>query len=220
MSFTSPEKRRRYNREYYARKHKSTSETGIAGKTEKKILFTTRLPVTLVGRMQAIVNKANADGSYPWRTMTACATALLTGGLEGMKHDPFIAEQLEQIHLTENVKRFAQLRTEAQATLSFMRTEINELLAIKAKDHALRAYMHFRDDVNEMSETVWNGWLLGSLKKAYPQLERESETADIAFKIRPQRKDTLKHGARTRTNDRQPKPIPTPRHSSRRARHR
>lgn len=195
MPHNDPEKRRRYQREYFA-SHKKMRGGGAdaVAKSEKKTLVNMRLSVMLVGRLTAIVNQANADGRYPWKTRTAAVEALLVRGLETMKSDPFIAQQLELIEATEDIQRLAQHRTEAQALLSRMRTEINELMAIRATHHALTVYCNCRDNIEDISPNVWRDWLLESLKKAYPQLERESASVDVAFKVKgkkekPKQKD-------------------------------
>lgn len=194
MPYKDPNDRRLSQADYYRRviapnrqRGRPRGKSAVALlKEEKKLIVSTRLPASLVGRLHRIVNEANATGAFPWKTTAAAIAALLVRGMETMRNDPFIAEQLEYLHALENIRAIQDHRVEAQNAMGRIRVELNELLAIKATEDAARVYAEAMDEFQAMSPNVWRTWLVQSMEKAFPRLAIEAKNVrrDISFKAR------------------------------------
>lgn len=175
MPYLDPEKRRAAQKKWYA-EHRAVKphrqDTAVV--EEKKVPFNTRLAPQVVGRMQRIKDEAIATNRYPWRTMSAVHEALLLRGFESMAGDPFFDEMLQFLQVMSQINGVAQQRKEAQAAIGRFKVEIAELLKIRAKDQAVQYYHGVYHDIQAMSESVWRNWALDEMRKAYPQLARET----------------------------------------------
>lgn len=164
------DKRAAYNRRYYLKKKKKRQQE--TGAVEKKILFSGRLPETLLARIQRITLEGLATGRYPWKTITEAVTNLLQRGLGTLKGDPFIDEMLPHLEMAQHLDRVASLRREAQTVLSKARQEIGELLNIGAQDGAITYYHVTMDAARKMPPTEWRDWLIKELKAAFPEFAK------------------------------------------------
>lgn len=173
MPYDNVDDRRRYQREYYNKnKHRKKRPGRMAtrDKEEKKTLVAFRCPVSLLGRMRRIVNEGIALGKFPWKTQTDCIVAMLIRGMESMAGDPTIDEMLPYLRAMQHLEGIASHRREAQAAFGHIKTEIAELLAIKANDEAVKYFHAMYDSVLDIDENIWRDWLLKELKATFPKL--------------------------------------------------
>lgn len=175
MPYLDPEARRKAQKRWYqenrAVKPHRAEPTTIE---EKRIAFSTRLPSQLVARMSKIKDEAIATNRYPWRTMSAVHEALLLKGFEGFTGDPFFDEMHQFLQVMSQINHVAQERKEAQAAMGRFKTEIAELLKIRARDHAVQYFHGVLHDFQAMSESIWRDWAIAEMRKAYPQLAKET----------------------------------------------
>lgn len=171
MPFQSDEERRRYQRKYYNQQIKTKRKHGnLKDRDEKKVLVATRLPVSLIARIQRIVSEGIATGRFPWKTQTHAIHALIVKGMESLAGDASIDEMLPYLRAVHTIESVGAHRREAQAAFSSIKTEIAELLAIKAMDEAVQYFHAIYHSVDEMNANVWRDWLLKELRAAFPQL--------------------------------------------------
>lgn len=169
MPFQDAKERRAYQRSYYD-KNKSKRVRHQDRDQEKKAHVAFRCPVSIMGRIRRIVNEGIALGKFPWKTQTECIVALLIRGMETMAGDPTIDEMLPYLRSIQALEGIAGHRREAQAAFSQMKTEISELLAIKAHDEAVKYFHAMYDSVLDIDENVWRDWLVRQLKETFPKL--------------------------------------------------
>lgn len=174
MPHRDPQAKRSYQRSY----HKSNY---VGEGNEKKVLWSGRLPVSLLARVQRITQEGIATGKFPWKTTTMTVTALLIRGLESLAGDPMIDEMLPYLRAISQIDGVASHRTEAQAAFSKTKTEISELLNIKAHDEAVQYFHAIFNSIEEMDENVWRDWLLRKLKETFPKLVAEKPKGTNMF---------------------------------------
>lgn len=166
--------RRLYQRNYYKnhirpKRQKADLDHG----TEKKMLVNCRLPIAVIGRIQRIVAEGIATGRFPWRTQSAAIGALIIKGMESMAGDESIDEMLPYLRAIQMIEHVGQHRTEAQAAMSKIKTEVSELLAIKAHDEAVQYFHGMYESVEGMNANVWRDWLLKQLRATFPDLLKQ-----------------------------------------------
>ena len=140
---------------------------------EKKTRVSIRLPRSLAGRIQAITLKGLATGCYKWRTYAETYEAMILRGLQTLKDDAFIAEQIPHLNLVEHFAGIANSRAEATASLALAKREITELLKIDATSEALQYYHTTKTAAEAMPPTIWRDWLLKQLVTAFPDLDKQ-----------------------------------------------
>lgn len=166
----SRDKKTQYNKSYYLRKkHKRRSATG---EDEKKVLWSGRLPETLIARIQRVTLEGVATGRYPWKSMTEAVTNLIQRGFASLKGDPFIDEMLPHLEMAQHLDRIRNIRREAASVLNTAKSEIAELLNIGAVDGAVRYYHMTMEAAHRLPPTEWRDWLITEMKKAFPELAR------------------------------------------------
>lgn len=181
MPFRDPKKKVKHNRRYY-REHRSGA---TAPRNEKRVIFSARLPESLTARMRKLVDEGLATGRYPWKSMGACAQALLIKGFEGMAGDEFVDEMIPYLRSLSQIDGVGAHRREAQAALSRMKTEIRELLAIKATSEAATYFHGLLEGFEAMPPNIWRDWLIKEARRAFPQLLKMKPTT---LRIVPKRK--------------------------------
>ena len=160
------------NKRYYEKqRHKRKLQSKSAD--ERKIPWAGRLPETLIGRIQRVVNEGIATGRYPWKNTTEAVTSLIQRGFLSLKDDPFISEMLPHIEMSQHLDRISVIRREAQTIVAKARQEITELLGIGEKESAVAYYHVTMDAAHKMPPTVWRDWLIKEIRKAFPELARE-----------------------------------------------
>lgn len=174
-----PDQKARYNRNYYLKSKKKRQHQ--TGNDEKKVLWSGRVPETLIARIQRITLEGIATGRYPWKTTTEAVTNLLQRGLGTLKGDPMIDEMLPHLEMTQHLDRIQAIRREAQTTLNKARQEISELLQIGAKAGAINYFHMTMDAARKLPPTEWRDWLVGELKKSFPDLVREKAKGVALF---------------------------------------
>lgn len=180
--------RRQYNRTYYRNhvKPKRGKKMDL-DRSEKKVAVSVRMPLALIGRIQRIVMEGLATGKFPWKTTGAAITALIIKGMESMAGDETIDSMLPYLRAVQMIEHVGQHRIEAQAALSKIKTEVSELLAIKANDEAVQYFHSMYDSVDAMDETVWQGWMLRELRGMFPQLLKQKPKG-VSFLNRNERR--------------------------------
>lgn len=173
MPYANPANRRRQQREYYRTHVQHARKKHDPDRTSKKILVATRLPVELVARIQRIVAEGIATGRFPWRTQSAAIGALLMKGMESMAGDESMDEMLPYLRAIQTIEHVGQHRNEAQAAMSKIKTEVSELLAIKANDEAVQYFHAMYESIDQMNANVWRDWLLTQLRQTFPQLVKQ-----------------------------------------------
>lgn len=170
MAYADPEDRRAYNKEYYRKKKQ---RRGLDAKDEKRLRLNCMLPASMMGRLSRLVMESLAKGTYPWKNMSQCVQILLLDGLRARRGDENIDEMLPHLEYMQQIDRIQTLRREAQGGLNRAREEISELLAIGAREGAIRYYHVTMDAARNMPPTEWRDWMLAELVKAFPQLAKE-----------------------------------------------
>lgn len=173
MPYANPTDRRRQQRKYYREYIAPHRKKRTPDHAQRKVLCANRLPIELVARIQRVVAEGIATGQFPWKTQSAAVTALLIRGLESLAGDESIDEMLPYLRAVQTIEHVGQHRTEAQAAMSKIKTEVSELLAIKAHDEAVQYFHAMYNAVADMNANVWRDWLLTQLKQAFPQLLKE-----------------------------------------------
>lgn len=140
---------------------------------EKKLLLQCRLRASLLGRLHRLVNEGIANGTYPWKTMTACVEGLLLRGLETLKGDEMVDEMLPYLRAISEVDSISNHRREAQGAFARVKMEIAELLAIRAETEAVQYYHATYANFSMITETVWREWLLNQMRRAFPALHKQ-----------------------------------------------
>lgn len=169
-----PDKKAKYNKQAYLRRKKRKQL--VSGTDEKKVLWSGRLPETLIARIQRVTLEGIATGRYPWKTVTECVTNLLQRGFATLKGDPFIDEMLPHLEMAQHIDRLQSLRREAQTVLNKARQEIAELLNIGARDGAVAYYHVTMEAARKMPPTEWRDWLMKELRAAFPDLAKQKPT--------------------------------------------
>lgn len=179
MPYADRKARRRYFQHYNAERpsrDRSEGHRPLRGRPpqgdERKVLVNVRLPVSMVARLQRTKEEGLVLGKYPWKTLTAVIEGLLLRGMESMKGDPLFDEMLPYLRVVQQIDGVGSHRREAQAAMNKVRTEISELLAIKAVKEATQYYHATWQSIEEMSPNVWRDWLLDQMRKAFPKLAR------------------------------------------------
>jgi hypothetical protein len=140
---------------------------------EKKLMVTWRMHGSLLGRMRRIVDEGLAKGTFPWKTMTSCAEALLLRGLESLSGEEIVDEMLPYLRAVGQIDSIGTHRREAQSAFSKVKTEIAELLAIRAHAEAVQYFHATYHSFEQIGETVWRDWLLKSMQTAFPKLYKQ-----------------------------------------------
>lgn len=162
------QKKSEYNRRHYHKRKMTRERT----ETERRVLWRGHLPETLLGRLQRMVNKANATGEYPWRTMTEAVIQLVIKGLGTMKDDELVSEIFPYVEASQRLSQIRNLRREAFSMLNMAKAEIQELLAIGSPAAATTCYHATIEDVEKMPPTEYRDWLLKELRAAHPHLAK------------------------------------------------
>lgn len=177
MPYKDPVNRTDYNRRYYEANRDSRNDRNrtlrrVGAPTspeEKKVLFQVRMPISLIARMQRLVDEGLATGKYPWKSRAEVVKALIMRGFESMTGDPLIDEMLPYLRAVQQIDSISAHRREAQAAFSRLVTEITELNKIRAFDQAANYFQVVLHAVEEMSPNVWRDWLLEKMRKAFPK---------------------------------------------------
>jgi len=186
--------RQEANRRYYL---KRKAKNVVRPETERKMPLTLRLPASLVGRIQRLVNLGIATGRYPWKTLTAAFQGLVVKGLESMANDPEVEEMTEYLQISRDLEDWAALRRETKAAVAKFRIEISELQAIGARDAAVRLFRNFRDQVRAMQASEWRDWALTTIEKAYPALLK-AEPKRVSMRMDPHHRELEENRPRVR----------------------
>lgn len=189
MPYDDPEERRKYQRAYYKKNKSKRVRFGSAGSTreDKKVLVAFRVPLSVIGRIRRMVNEGIALGHFPWKTQTECLVAMVVRGMESLAGDPTIDEMLPYLRAVQTIESVGSHRREAQAAFSSIKTEIAELLAIKATDEAVQYFHAIYHSVDEMNANVWRDWLLKQLTTTFPQLVKQKPKG-VSFIDKSERK--------------------------------
>lgn len=171
MPIRDPRKRRQYQKDYY---YKRTGQSYRTQGREKRALVQFRIEESIIARVQKLVQEGIATGKYPWKTNTACWKALILGGFENMRGDEFVDEMLPYLRSMSHIDGIRAHRAEAQAALSRFKTEISELLGIKANDEAATYFHSVLADFDSMPPNVWRDWLIREVKKSFPTLLKQT----------------------------------------------
>ena len=175
MAYQDLAKRREYNREYYRKRlaPRRRKEAQARLGTEKKGILSCRIPLSLIARIRRMVLEGVATGCYPWKAISDAVQALLVKGMESMAGDPLVDEMLPYLRAVSQIEGVASHRIEAQAAFSKIKTEISELLAIRAHDEAVQYFHAIYHSVDDMNANVWRDWLLRKLQGEFPRLLKE-----------------------------------------------
>lgn len=163
MPHANKDEKKHYQRTYHKARY-------VGENNEKKVLWSGRLPLSLLARIQRITQEGIATGKFPWKTTTQAVTALLIRGLESLAGDPMIDEMLPYLRAISQIDSVGSHRMEAQAAYSKVKTEISELLSIKANDEAVQYFHAIYASIEDMDENVWRDWLLEKLRQTFPKL--------------------------------------------------
>ena len=198
MPHVDPDARRRYARDYYSEKRSHPRRRAPTNPDEQKVIFSTRLPMSIIARMRKLADEGIANHTYPWRSMAEVHKALLLRGFDSLKGDPMIDEMLPYLQAVSQIDGIASHRKEAQAAWSRAHQEILELLKIKAVQEAGQYFHVILHAVEEMSPNVWRDWMLARLKTGFPklltmkvkgiQLTTAARASDTLRSARPKRK--------------------------------
>ena len=169
MAVVDPAVKRVYNQRYY-QKQKKTRAHDV--KDERKLNLQVRLPESLLGRLHRLVNEGVAMGKWPWKTMSECVKVLIVDGLRTRKGDDTIDDMLPHLEVQAQIDRIHQLRREAQSLLNKAREEIAQLQSIGASDQAVQYFHVTMDAAHKLPPTAWRDWLIGELRKAFPDLAK------------------------------------------------
>lgn len=163
---------------------------------DKRIFVTLRLRTSFVGRLQRIYDEAIAEGRSPWRSKSQQMEALMLAGLETLRDNDTVEEALQYLRAVKENDVLGDRRKEAQAALSRVKTEISELLAIKARKEAQVHFWKMIRRFEEMDESVWRNWFLVMLREAFPKLATKAVehfvSLDIEDEMTPERLSKLK----------------------------
>lgn len=165
-------RRRRYQRKYY---HDKIKPKRAQGSTEdRKLVITLRLRASLAGRISGLFHAAVATGTTSHKTPSDFYAELITRGLETLSANPEIDEALQYLRAVSATDAIGAHRREAQAAFSRVRTELKELLQIKADQAAIHYYWTTVKVFSDMSPNVWRDWFLQQMQKTFPQLAKRS----------------------------------------------
>lgn len=199
MPYLDPKKRQKYQRNWY----RTNRASNPIGHREKRVLFTCRLPEPLIARIRKLVDEGIATGKYPWRSMAAAVLALILGGFERMKGDEYVDEMLPYLRSMSHIDGIRAHRSEAQAAVSRFKTEISELLHIKAVDEAATYFHTMIAEFEDMPPNVWRDWMLKEAKRAFPQLiAMKPKSVRVLHPLHKRATDDRRH-RHTRRSDRQ-----------------
>jgi hypothetical protein len=165
----STEKRKAYD----ARRSQKRRGRPPLADGEKKLLFQVRMRQSVIGRMRRLVDEGLAKGTFPWKTMTACAEGLILRGFETLAGEELVDEMLPYLRAVAQIDSIGTHRREAQAAFSKVKIEIAELLAIKAEAEAVQYFHATYGSFEAIGETVWRDWLLAQMRSAFPGLMKQ-----------------------------------------------
>lgn len=167
----APSKAERNRADYTARRVRTAGLT--EREHEKKVLVPVRVPEGLMGRMMRLLHEGIANKTHPWKTPSEIIRALLVKGLESMKGQSEVVEDMmPYLDLRRQFEVIGQARREAQAALGRATHEIRELIGIGAKREALQYYHVTMEAARKMAPTAWRDWLIEQLRKNFPEFRK------------------------------------------------
>lgn len=167
MPYADIHDRRKYQRNYYQQKLKP--KRGVS--EDRPVLMSVRLPSSLHGRLQRILNEGIANNVYPWKTMSQMVRDLLIAGMGTLKGD-VVEEAMQYLKAVAPLDGIGNHRREAQAAFSRVKTELRELQEIKADTAAHLHYWAIVNNFRAMSPTVWRDWFLDQMEKTFPKFAK------------------------------------------------
>lgn len=171
MPYRDPGAKRTHNRAYYHEKIKP--KRGRPAVEDKRVLLGgVRIRSSITGRVQRILLDAVASGTYAYRTSSQIYEDLIVRGMGTLTSSDVVDEALQYLRAVSATDAIGAHRREAQAAFSRVRTELNELLQIKADQAAVHYYWTTVKAFASMSQNVWRDWFLRQMEKTFPQLAR------------------------------------------------
>lgn len=195
--------KRAANRDRHQRKR--LRQAGLTEQAqERKVLFPIRIEEGILGRIHRLTHEGIARGTHPWKTPSETVRALIRRGLESLRGEQEIVdEMIPYLHLNNQLAGIQSSRREAQVSAQRAKVEIEELLGIGAKQEALQLYHVTRAAAHDMPPTVWRDWMIDDLKRTFPQLDKQiapgvtlATTPVPVEPTKPTPKSTLKRAMR------------------------
>lgn len=146
---------------------------------DPKMLLQIRLKQSLVGRLNRILHEGIANGTHNWKNLSQLVADMIVHGLEFYARDETVAEALQYLRAISATDAIGAHRKEAQAAFSRVKTELTELLAIRATDQARHYFWATRAAFERMSPNVWRDWFLAELDAAFPKLKAKPTSVPL-----------------------------------------